>query len=408
MLRIRIGFHWSQALLRLVTMNAGRPVFSQIVDVIYRAQFDRCVSNYPMPRKSKSFTARDQFLCMAFAQLTYRESLRDIEACLRSQANLLYAMGIRGLVTRTNLAYANEFRDWHVYFELAQVLIRKARKLYAADRYIMEIDEIVYAIDASTIDLCMNLFPWARFRKSKSAIKLHAMIDLNGSIPAFVAITEGKVHDVNALDWIIFEAGAFYVMDRGYVDFTRLARIHSALAFFVTRAKINMKYYVLESRPVDKSVGLRSDQTIRLNGAKTKHLYPRDLRRISFLDTEIGKRLVFITNNFEIEAIVIAKIYKARWQIELFFKWIKQNLRVKTFYGLSENAVKTQIWIAISTYLMVAILNKTLGIDQSMSRILQVISVNIFSKDPIHQLLMKTHTRDLTIDIPNQLIFKDF
>jgi len=234
------------------------------------------------------------------------------------------------------------------------------------------------------------------------------MIDLNGSIPAFMAITEGKVHDVNALDWIIFEAGAFYVMDRGYVDFARLARIHAALAFFVTRAKINMSYYVRESRPVDKSVGLRSDQTIRLNGSRTKSLYRRDLRRISFLDTETGKRLVFITNNFEIDAIVIAKIYKARWQIELFFKWIKQNLRVKSFYGLSENAVKTQIWIAISTYLMVAILNKTLGIDQSMSRMLQVISVNIFSKESIHQLLMKTHTRDLNIDIPNQLIFNDF
>lgn len=385
-------------------MNAGSIVFSQIVDMIHREQFDRCVSNYPMPRKSKSFTARDQFLCMAFAQLTFRESLRDIEACLRSQANLLYAMGVRGLVTRTNLAYANESRDWRVYFDLAQVLIRKARKLYAADRYIVE---IVYAIDASTIDLCMSLFPWARFRKRKSAIKLHAMIDLNGSIPAFVAITEGKVHDVNALDWIIFEAGAFYVMDRGYVDFARLDRIHTALAFFVTRAKINMSYYVRESRPVDKSAGLRSDQTIRLNGLKTKKLYRRDLRRISFLDTETGKRLVFITNNFEIDAIVIAKIYKARWQIELFFKWIKQNLRVKSFYGLSENAVKTQIWIAISTYLMVAILNKTLGIDQSMSRMLQVISVNIFSKDSIHQLLMKTDTRNTNIDISNQLIFKD-
>jgi len=344
---------------------------------------------------------------MAFAQLTFRESLRDIEACLRSQANLLYAMGIRRLVTRTNIAYANEFRNWRVYFDLAQVLIRKARKLYAADRYILEIDEIVYAIDASTIDLCMSLFPWARFRKSKPAIKLHAMIDLNGSIPAFVAITEGKVHDVNALDWIVFEAGAFYVMDRGYVDFARLARIRSALAFFVTRAKTNMSFYVRESCPVDKSVRLRSDQTIRLNGAKTKSLYLGDLRRISFLDTETGNLLVFITNNFEIDALVVAKIYKARWQIELFFKWIKQNLRVKAFYGLSENAVKTQIWIAICVYLMVAILNKTLRIEQSMSRILQVISVNIFSKDPIHQLLMKTHTRDLNIDISNQLIFND-
>ena len=344
---------------------------------------------------------------MAFAQLTYRESLRDIEACLGSQANLLHAMGIRGTVTRTNLAYANEHRSWEVYFELGQILIRKARKLYSTDRYLKEIDEVVYAIDASTIDLCMNLFPWARFRRRKSAIKLHAMIDLNGSIPAFIAITEGKVHDVNALDWIVFEAGSFYVLDRGYVDFMRLSRIHSTRAYFVTRAKANMSYYVRESRPVDKSAGLRSDQTIRLNGTKTKTLFPHDLRRVSFLDEESGKLLVFVTNNFEIDALVVAKIYKARWQIELFFKWIKQNLRVKSFFGLSENAVKTQIWIAVCVYLMVAILNKTLRIEQSMSRILQVISVNIFSKDPIHQLLMKNDTRELNVDNSNQLIFND-
>ena len=388
-------------------MNAGRLVFTQICDTIDRKQFQRCVSSHPMPRASRSFTARDQFLCMAFAQLTYRESLRDIEACLESQAVLLYAMGIRGAVTRTNLAYANEHRSWKVYSELAQILIRKARKLYAGDRYIQEIDEVVYAIDASTIDLCMNLFPWARFRKKKSAIKLHAMVDLNGSIPAFIAITEGKVHDVNALDWVVFEAGAFYVLDRGYVDFQRLASIHSAGAFFVTRAKSNMSYYVRDSRSVDKAAGLRSDQTIRLNGTKTKKLFPHDLRRVSFWDEETRKLLVFVTNNFEIDALVIAKIYKARWQIELFFKWIKQNLRVKSFFGLSENAVKTQIWIAISVYLMVAILNKTLRIEQSMSRILQVISVNIFSKDPIHQLLMKSSTRESNIDNSNQLIFND-
>jgi len=389
-------------------MNVGRPVFSQILDVIYRAQFDRCVSSYPMPRKSKSFSARDQFLCMVFAQLTFPESLRDIESCLRSQASLLYSMGIRGQVTRTNLAYANEHRDWRVYFELAQVLIRKARGLYSADRYIAAIDEIVYAIDSSTIGLRMNLLPWARFRKRKSAVKLHAMIDLRGSIPEFVAITEGRVHDVNALDWIVFEAGAFYVMDRGYVDFARLARIHGALAFFVTRAKANMSFYARQSRAVDKSAGLRSDQTIRLNGAKTKERFPHDLRRVSFLDTETGKLLVFITNNFDIDALVVAEIYKARWQIELFFKRIKQNLRVKAFFGLSENAVKTQIWIAISAYLMVAILNKTLAIEQSMSRILQVISVNIFSKDPIHQILMKSNTRDSNIDISNQLMLNGF
>lgn len=389
-------------------MNIGRLVFTQICDSFERKQFQRCVSKYPMPRSSKSFTARDQFLCMAFAQLTFRESLRDIEACLGSQASLLYAMGIRGSVTRTNLAYANEHRSWRVYFELAQILIRKARNLYSTDRYILDVDEVVYAIDASTIDLCMNLFPWARFRRRKSAIKLHAMIDLSGSIPVFIAITEGKVHDVNALDWIVFEAGAFYVLDRGYEDFLRLAAIHSARAFFVTRAKANMSYYVRDSRAVDKSTGLRSDQTVRLNGTKTRKLFPHDLRRVSFRDAETGKLLVFITNNFEIDALVVAKIYKARWQIELFFKWIKQNLRVKSFFGLSENAVKTQIWIAVCAYLMVAILNKTLRIGQSMSRILQVISVNIFSKDPIHQLLMKNDTRNSDVDNSNQLLFNDF
>jgi hypothetical protein len=381
-------------------MNIGHLVFSQITDILDWKQFDRCVSKYPMPRKSRSFTARDQFLCMLFAQLTFRESLRDIEACLSSQPRLLYAMGIRGKATRTNIAYANEHRDWRVFFELAQILIRKAKKLYSNDSYIEEIYEIVYALDASTIDLCLTLFPWARFRRTKSAIKLHTMIDLRGSIPVFIAITEGKVHDVNALDWIVFEAGAFYVMDRGYVDFRRLDRIRSASAFFVTRAKSNMSYYVKESRAVDKSTGLRCDQTIRLNDPKTKRHYPRDLRRISFFDTEARKLLVFVTNNFEVEAIVVAKIYKARWQIELFFKWIKQNLRVKAFYGLSENAVKTQIWIAACVYLMVAILNKTFGIGQSMSRILQVISVNVFSKDPIHQLLIKIDTRDWNNDNP--------
>lgn len=392
----------------MAAMNAGRLVFSQIAELVHREQFERCVSKHPMPRSSRSFTARDQFLCMAFAQLTFRESLRDIEACLGSQANLLYAMGIRGSVTRTNLAYANEHRSWKVYFELAQILIRKARKLYSSDQYILDLDEVVYAIDASTIGLCMNLFPWARFRRRKSAIKLHAMIDLNGSIPAFIAITEGKVHDVNALDWIVFEAGAFYVLDRGYVDFLRLGAIHSARASFVTRAKANMSYYVRESRAVDKSTGLRSDQTVRLNGTKTKKHFPHDLRRVSFRDAESGKLLVFITNNFEIDALVVAKIYKARWQIELFFKWIKQNLRVKSFFGLTENAVKTQIWIAVCAYLMVAILNKTLKIEQSMSRILQVVSVNIFSKDPIHQILMKNNTRNSDVDNSNQLMFNDF
>ena len=345
---------------------------------------------------------------MIFAQLTFRESLRDIEACLRSQPKLLYAMGIHGSVAKSNLAYANEKRDWRVYFELAQVLMRMARKLYSTARYIEEIDQIVYALYASVLDLFMSLFPWARFRQAKSAVKIHAMIDLQGSIPAFVAITEGKVHDVNALDWIVFEPGAFYVMDRAYVDFARLARVDGAGAFFVTRAKSNMSFYVRESRVVDKSTGLCADQIIRLNGQKTKQRYPRDLRRISYLDAETGKTLVFLTNNFVIEAIIVAKIYKARWQIELFFKWLKQNLRIKAFYGTSENAVETQIWIAVSTYLLVAILNKQLKLDQSMSRILQVLSVNAFSKDTIYQLLVINDTSKVDIDTHNQLMFNGF
>lgn len=361
-----------------------------------------------MRRASKTFSARDQFLCMLFAQLTYRESLRDIEACLRSQVQLLYAMGIRGSISKSNIAYANRWRDWRVYFELAGPLMRKAKELYTKDRYIEEIDQTVYALDASVVDLCMSLFPWAKFRRAKSAVKIHAMIDLNGPIPAFVAVTEGKVHDVNALDWIVFEAGAFYVMDRGYLDFERLARIDAARAFFVIRAKSNMRFYVRGSRAVDKATGLRADQTIRLNGPKTKDFYKLGLRRISFVDTETGKTLVFLTNNFELDPLVVAKVYKARWQIELFFKWIKQNLRIKSFYGTSENAVKTQIWIAVCAYLLVAILNKTSGMNQNLSRILQVVSVNIFSKDPIHQLFTKDTTSNSNIDNSNQLIFNDF
>jgi len=348
---------------------------------------------------------------MVFAQLTFRESLRDIEACPRSQAKLLYAMGIRGLVAKTNIARANESRDWRVYFELAQILMRKARRLYAQERHIEELDLVVYALDASVVDLCMSLFPWARFRRAKSAVKIHAMIDLQGSIPAFVAGTQGKVHDVNALDWIVFEAGAFYIMDRGYVDFGRLWYIETARAFFVTRAKSNMSFYARASRPVDKASGLRDDQTIRLNGPRTKQLYPGDLRLISYVDTETGKTIIFLTNNFEIDALVAAKIYKARRSRPAgFFKWIKQALRVKSFFGLSPacGTVKTQIWIAVSTYLLIAILNKTFGIEQNMSRIVQVIRVNVFSKVPIHQLLMKYDTRESMVDSPNQLIVNGF
>lgn len=387
-------------------MNSGRLVFAQIIDVLDPKQFTRCVARFPMPRASRSMTARDQFLAMAFAQITFREGLRDIEACLNGSSHL-YAMGIRGNITRTNLAYANEFRDWRVYEALAGILIRKARELYAEDANGLDIEEMVYAVDASTIDLCLSMFPWATFRRTKAAIKLHTQIDLKGSIPVFICITDGSVHDVHFLDQIRFEAGSIYVFDRGYVDFRRLYAIHKAGAFFVIRVKSNTRFYVSESRPVDKSTGLRCDQIIRLNTDKAKRDFPTHLRRISFVDPLTNKRLVFLTNHFDLPALAVAAIYKSRWQIELFFKWIKQNLRIKAFYGTSENAVRTQIWIAICVYLKVACLNKVHGINQSMSRILQVLSVNVFQKEPIHQLLRSYDTRDAKNDICNQLTFND-
>jgi hypothetical protein len=344
---------------------------------------------------------------MVFAQITFRESLRDIEACLRGCSHL-YAMGLRGNITRTNLAYANERRDWRVYEALAQVLIRKARRLYASDSDGLDLDELVYAVDSSTIDLCLSMFPWATFRTTKAAIKLHTQIDLTGPIPVFMRITEGSVHDVHFLDQIFFEAGSIYVFDRGYLDFERLFRIEKAGAYFVIRSKKNTRFYVLQSRPVDKSSGLRCDQVIRLSTAKGKRDYPQTLRRISFIDTETGKRLVFLTNHFGLPAITIAAIYKSRWKIELFFKWIKQNLRIKAFYGTSENAVRTQIWIAICVYLMVACLNKVHGINESLSRILQILSVNVFQKVPFHQLLADYDTRIGENDISKQLVFKGF
>ncbi len=377
------------------------------MDVLDPKELTRCVSRYPMPRASRRFSARDQFLSMAFAQVTFRESLRDIEACLNGCPHL-YAMGIRGNVTRTNLAYANENRNWRVYAELAMVLIRRARKLYASDSNGLDIDEMVYALDASTIDLCLSMFPWAHFRKTKAAIKLHTMIDLRGSIPVFISITDGSVHDVNILDKIVYEPGSLYVMDRAYVDFKRLYRINQAGAFFVTRAKSNMAFYVSRSMPVDKTTGLRCDQIIGRKTAKSKCDYPEKLRRIRFIDTETGKSLVFITNHFGLPAITIAQIYKSRWQIELFFKWIKQNLRIKAFYGVTENAVKTQIWIAICVYLMVACLNKIHGFDENLSRILQVLSVNAFQKESINQILTKLETRKDDLCIHKQLIFNGF
>ena len=387
-------------------MNQGKIVFSQILECLHPQQFHRCVDRYPMPRVSKSFSAWDHFLCMSFAQMTFRESLRDIEACLASRPQL-YSMGIHGNVTRTNMAYAGEHRDWRVFADLAAHLIAKARKLYADDATGLEIDQMVYALDSSTIDLCLTVFPWAKFRSTKSAIKLHTMIDLHGSIPVFIDITDGKVHDVNILDVIAFEAGSIYVMDRGYVDFARLHRIHCCGAFFVLRAKCNMRFYVMESRPVDRDGGVRCDQVIRLRTANGKRDYPDRLRRIRYVDAETNKSLVFITNQFELPALTVAAIYKNRWQIELFFKWIKQNLRIKVFYGTTPNAVRSQIWIAICVYLLVAIFKKLHGIEESLGRILQVVSVNVFAKEPLNQLLTHDHTRNEPIDIPNQLSFKD-
>ncbi|MBL6837519.1 MAG: IS4 family transposase [Puniceicoccaceae bacterium] len=311
-------------------MNSGHLIFTQVTDLIHREQFNRCMKLHPMPRASRSMTARDQFLAMAFAQITFRESLRDIEACLRGCSHL-YAMGVRGNITRTNLAYANENRDWRVYEALAQVLIRKARRLYTDDSNGLDIDEMVYAVDASTIDLCLAMFPWAHFRKTKAAIKLHTQIDLTGSIPVFIKITDGSVHDVHFMDQMHIEAGSIYVFDRGYLDFARLFRIESASAYFAIRAKSNTRFYVCESRPVDKSTGLRCDQVIRLRTKKGKRDYPSRLRRIGFFDTNTGRRLVFLSNHFDLPALTIAAIYKRRWQIELFFKWIKQNLRIKAF-----------------------------------------------------------------------------
>jgi len=388
-------------------MNSGRTIFTQVLDTLERKEFQRCVSSYPMPRDSRSFSARDQFLSMAFAQMTFRESLRDIEACL-SGCPHLYAMGIRGTVTRTNLAYANEHRDWRVYADLATVLIRRARRLYTHVSHGLDIDEMVYALDASTIDLCLSMFPWAHFRKTKAAIKLHTMIDLKGSIPVFISITQGSVHEINVLDDIPFEPGSIYVMDRGYVDFARLYRIHQAGAFFVTRAKCNMAFNVSQSRSVEKMTGLRCDQSISLKTTKGKMDYPEKFRRIRFIDSETGRSLVFITNHFGLPAITITRIYKSRWQIELFFKWIKQNLRIKTFYGTSENAVKTQIWIAICVYLMIACLNKIHGFDESLSRILQVVSVNVFQKEPVNEILTKTDMKNKQIPLHNQMIFNGF
>lgn len=384
-------------------MNIGRTVFTQLMDFVPSFQLQQCVDRYRGDRKVISFTCREQFLCMAFAQLTYRESLRDIEACLRVAKSKLYHMGIRSTISRNNLAHANETRDWRIYADFAQVLIKIARELYANEDFGLELDHAVYAFDSTTIDLCLSVFPWAKFRKSKAAVKLHTLLDLRGNIPVLINITNGKVHDINALDGLTYESGAIYIFDRGYVDFARLYRIHQSFAFFVTRAKSNFVFKRIYSQPVDKSTGVQADQIIMVTGFYTLLDYPEKLRRIRYYDADTKKRLVFLTNNFTLPAIVIAKLYKCRWQVELFFKWIKQHLRIKAFYGTSENALKTQIWIAISVYVLVAIVKKKLKLNRSLYTILQILSVTQFEKSPILQVLSAPDYENDGIVDDNQL-----
>ena len=389
-------------------MNLGRTVFAQLVEHLPHKEFQKCVARYRGDYYLKSFSCWDQFLAMAFAQLTYRESLRDIEACLHSVHGKLYHMGFRGRAARSTLAGANESRDWRIYADFAQVLIGIARPLYAHDPIGVDLDHSLYALDSTTIDLCLSLFPWARFRQHKAAVKMHTLLDLHGSIPTFIRITKGKVHDVNILDEILPEAGAFYVMDRGYIDFERLFLFPLCSAFFVVRTKENVLLQRRYSRPVDKTSGLRSDHTVILTAFDSAAAYPDPLRRVTYFDAETKKRLKFLTNNFALPALTIAQIYKCRWQVELFFKWIKQHLRIKAFYGTSENAVKTQIWIAVSIYVLVAIVRKRLGLEASLYQILQILSVTLFEKVPILQVLEASDSQDILLADRNQLILFDF
>jgi len=388
-------------------MHAGRIVFSQLLDFLPKKQFDRCIRQYHGNHRIKTFSCFDQYLCMAFAQITYRQSLRDIEACLRAMQPKLYHCGIRGNVSRNTLANANEHRDWRIYADFAQVLIGKARTLYANEDFGIQLNREVYALDSTTIDLCLSLFPWAKFRKHKAAVKVHTLMDLKGSIPTFIRITDGKVHDVNILDDLILEPGAIYVMDRGYIDFARLYTFTQNLSTFVTRAKSNFDYRRLYYRNVDKTTGLRCDQTIMLNGFYVSQDYPAVLRRIGYFDIETNKKFIFLTNNFTLAALTIAQLYKYRWRIEIFFKWIKQYLRIKTFFGTSANAVKTQIWIAISIYVLIAIVKKELKIELSLGEILQILSIVLFEKVPITQVLRKNLLQNGNGQFHNQLLLFD-
>src|SRR5450432_3375055 len=371
-------------------------------------EFQKCVARYRGDSHGRGFSCWDQYLAMAFAQLTYRESLRDIEACLRSMSGKLCHVGFRGQVSRSTLADANEAHDWRIYAEFAQVLIGIARPLYAHDPIGVDLDQSLYALDSTTIDLCLALFPWAKFRRHKAAVKMHTLLDLHGNIPTFIGITDGTVHDVNILDEIFPEAGAFYVMDRAYVDFERLYIFTLSAAFFVVRTKSNIVLQRRYSHPVDKGTGVRSDHTVILTAIDSVKAYPDPLRRVSYLDVETRKRFKFLTNNFALPALTIAQIYKSRWQVELFFKWIKQHLRIKTFFGTSENAVKTQIWIAVSVYVLVAIIRKQLGLESSLYQILQIFSVTLFEKVPILQAFQASESQSDLTHSGNQLILFDF
>jgi len=384
-------------------MHTGNLVFAQVTGHLPLTTFRRCVARYGGSHKVKSFSCLDQYLCMAFAQLTYRESLRDIEACLRAQQSKLYHMGIKSRVARSTLADANESRDWRIYADFAQSLIAMARRLYAVEPFGVDLTNTVYALDASTVDLCLSVFPWAPFRSTKAAIKLHTLLDLRGNIPSFLHISDGKLHDVNVLDLLLPEPGAFYIMDRGYIDFDRLYQLHEAKSFFVTRAKSNLKAQRRYSHPVDRSTGLICDQTIVLTGFYSKQDFDTPLRRVRFKDPTTAKNLVFLTNNFALPALTIADLYRCRWQVELFFKWIKQHLRIKVFYGTNENAVKTQIWIAVSVYVLVAIIKKRLNLSASLYEILQILSLTMFERIPLDQLLSKIVTEDIQAVCPNQL-----
>jgi hypothetical protein len=384
-------------------MYAGKLVFAQLMDFLPLHTFRRCVALYPSNYPTKTFSHLDQYLCMAFAQLTFRESLRDIEVCLRAHESKLYHLGIRGHVARSNLADANEKRDWQIYRDFANALIVEARRLYAGDAFAVDLENTVYALDTTTIDLSLKVFPWAHFRTTKAAVKMHTQIDLRGNIPSFIHVSDGKMHEVNVLDLIMPEPGSFTIMDRGFLDFARLYRLTQAGAFFVIRPKSNTLFKRVYSRTVDKTTGLRCDQTVRLTGVKSPDDYPQYLRYVGFYDEKTDKRLGFFTNNFELPALVIAQLYKCRWQVELFFKWINQHLRIKAFFGTNESAVKTQIWIAISVYVLVAIAKKRLGVEASLYTILQILSLTLFEKIPLDQLLNDTALENFDDENPTQL-----